>query len=135
MLLDYQAKIQENHEIKLRLLQKENLENDYRIEIDSLMEELDTKGKRIKNLETLKKSPATAPDTSEKDLQIESLQDQIAVLKTEVCLLQKQLETAMSAEPVDSWNNTIREELSNLQVRHSIFLYFMLITFYLLVSE
>ena len=101
----------------MRLQQKENLENDYKVEIDSLIEELDVKGKQMKNLiEAQKKSTPAAPDTAERDLQIETLQDEISSLRSEKGILQKNLETARAAEPVESWNDTIRDELSNLQV-------------------
>jgi hypothetical protein len=114
----------------LRLQQKENLENDYKVEIDSLMEELDTKGKQIKSLETQKKATPAAPDTAEKDLQIEALQEENAILKTELDILQKNLESAVTAEPAERWNDTIREELSNIQViLHSYFLAFNKIGF------
>jgi chromosome segregation ATPase len=100
----------------LRLQQKENLENDYKVEIESLMEELDAKVKQIKSLETQKKITPAAPHSAERDLQIEALQDEIAGLKSEKGSLQKNLETARAAEPVESWNDTIRDELSNIQV-------------------
>jgi phosphoenolpyruvate-protein kinase (PTS system EI component) len=102
----------------LRLQQKENLENDYKVEIDSLMEELEAKGKQMKSLEAQKKSTPAVLDTAVRDLQIEALQDEILSLRSEKGLLQKNLETARAAEPVESWNDTIRDELSNLQVKY-----------------
>lgn len=104
----------------MRLQQKENLENDYKVEVDSLMNDLDSKAKQIKNLEIQIKNKPAAPDTTEKDLHIEALHDEIVALKNEVKLLQKSLESAKAAEPAESWNDTIREELSNVQVCYRI---------------